>query len=352
MRMFFFRTLVVTAIGSTLFLSQQHARAVGWDRDDFLISGAPNFPDRIGVFDHDFTFKGYLEQNFLGVSGIDFDAQGRLVAQSLLNPEVRIYEPNGVRAGGFTQSNSPMLVAGSDVEVGPDGNFVLGTLSNGARVFTPQGVFVRQYGDGNSTGVAILPGHRLWVGGAGTTVRIFDTDTGAQVGTFTADQQVNSGNMQYIPTRNAVLLVDPDRDAGGVYERDLGGALLQQFHLPIAQTNCNGATYGPNGDIFGTSNNLAIDVVRWRPDGTVAGTFDVYPNNITPVRILWAGLVPEPAALTVLIACLSVVVVRPSRRREPLHLCEGCTFTTENVVDRSAWSDHTDIPFQGRIVSP
>lgn len=37
-----------------------HVHAVGWDRDDFIITGAPNFPDRISVFDHDFRFKGYL----------------------------------------------------------------------------------------------------------------------------------------------------------------------------------------------------------------------------------------------------------------------------------------------------
>ena len=36
----------------------ERASAVGWDRDDFIITGAPNFPDRIGIFDHDFTFKG------------------------------------------------------------------------------------------------------------------------------------------------------------------------------------------------------------------------------------------------------------------------------------------------------
>jgi hypothetical protein len=305
------RVLIVVA---TILLPANLAHGVGWDSNDFIITGAPNFPDRIGIFDHDFTFKGYLEQNFFGVSGMDFDAQGRLVAQSLLNAEVRVYDSSGATVGGFTQTNSPMLVPGSDLKVAPDGSYFLGTLSSGARSFTPQGAFIRQYGSGNSTGLAVLPGNRLWAGGAGTTVRIFDTDTGDQVGTFTADQQVNSGNMQYTSTANTVLLVDPDRDAGGAYERDLNGMLLQQFHLPIAQTNCNGATRGPGGDVFGTSNNLSVDIVHWLPNGTVVGTLDVYPTNITPVRILWAGIVPEPGTTALLIAGISILYTRRAPR--------------------------------------
>src|SRR5947208_11216030 len=82
------------------------AGAVGWDSDDFIVIGAPNFSQYIGVFDHDFTFKGYLDNNFLGVRGMDFDPQGRLVAMSYLNPEVRIYNPDGTRAGGFTPVTS------------------------------------------------------------------------------------------------------------------------------------------------------------------------------------------------------------------------------------------------------
>src|SRR4029079_1766388 len=128
-------------------------------------------------------------------------------------------------------------------------------------VFTPQGTFVRQYGSGNSTGAALLPGNRLWSGAAEPIGRVFDIDSGVQIRTFTADQQVNSGNMQYGATTNPVLMVDSDRDAGGVYERDLTGTLLHQFHLPIAQTNCNGATRGPGGDVFGTTNDLFVDVV-------------------------------------------------------------------------------------------
>src|SRR5438552_17422476 len=101
------------------------ADAVGWDRDDFIITGAPNFPQYIGIFDHDFTFKGYLDTNFLGVAGLDFDAQGRLVADSNLTGEVRVYDPSGVNVGGLTQANARMLFPAGDVKVALYGNYIL-----------------------------------------------------------------------------------------------------------------------------------------------------------------------------------------------------------------------------------
>ena len=295
------------------------AAAVGWDRDDFIITGAPNFPDRIGIFDHDFTFKGYLDQNFLGVQGMDFDPSGNLVAQASLTStaEVRVYSPNGTRIGGFT-SNEPALQFTGDIKVAPNGNFALGTFVSGVRVYTPLGTFVRQYGDGDSRGIEYVPGDRLWSGGAGTTVRIFDTDSGAQVGSFTASGQTQSYSMQYSPAEDTVLVVDADRDLGGVFERDLNGMLVQEFNLPVAQTNCYSATRGPGSDVFGTTNGLFIDVVRWLPNGTVAGTMDVYPNNITSVRILWAGSVPEPGASALSIAGVLVsCAMRRSRACAP-----------------------------------
>src|SRR5207253_6662111 len=70
------------------------AAAIGWDSNDFLITAGPNFPDRILVCDHDLSFKGYLDPNFLPVGGIDFDAAGHLVAEASYTGyrEVRIYD--------------------------------------------------------------------------------------------------------------------------------------------------------------------------------------------------------------------------------------------------------------------
>ena len=284
-------------------LCASDAHAVGWDRDDFIITGAPNFPDRIGIFDHDFTFKGYLEQNFVGVQGMDFDAQGNLVAVASLstNPEVRVYSPSGTQIGGFL-TNDPGLQFTGDLKVAPNGNYALGSFTNGVRVFTPQGAFVRQYGAGDSRGITYVPGNRLWSGGAGNTVTIYDADTGAQTGTFVANGQTMSYSMQYNTVTNTVLIVDGDRDLGGIFERNLIGQLMQDFHVPIPQTDINGATWGPGGNVFGTTDDFALDVVRWNSDGTVGGTRDVYPSNVTAVRILWGGLVPEPDIAAVLVA--------------------------------------------------
>jgi hypothetical protein len=118
-----------------ILICAERAFAIGWDRDDFIITGAPNFPDRIGIFDHDFTFKGYLDQNFLGVQGMDFDAAGNLVAQASLTStaEVRVYSPSGTRIGGFT-SNDPLLQFTGDIKVAPNGNFALGTFVSGVPV--------------------------------------------------------------------------------------------------------------------------------------------------------------------------------------------------------------------------
>jgi hypothetical protein len=83
-------------------------RAIGWDSNDFLISGGPNFPDRIAVFDFDLSFKGYLDTNFLPVSGMDFDAAGHLVAGGgqIGYREVRVYDSSGAKIGRIRQERS------------------------------------------------------------------------------------------------------------------------------------------------------------------------------------------------------------------------------------------------------
>jgi hypothetical protein len=304
-----------TAVAWLLAPAARLAMAVGWDRDDFIISGAPNFPDRIGIFNHDFTFKGYLETNFVGVQGMDFDAAGNLVAIASLStsPEVRVYRPDGARIGGFT-ANNPALQFTGDIKVAPNGYYTLGSYTSGAQVFTPQGTFVRQYGDGDSRGIEYVPGDRLWSGGAGTTVRIFDTVSGAQVGSFTANGQTMSYSMQYGTAENTVLVVDADRDLGGVFERDLNGDRIREFNVAVVQTFCYSATRGPGGDVFGTTSKPDIDIVRWRPDGSVASTIDCYPFDVHPVRILWAGTVPEPGTTALWAAAASTFCASRSPR--------------------------------------
>jgi hypothetical protein len=101
-----------------------------------------------------------------------------------------------------------MLLNGGDVQVMPDGNYLVGTSAGGARVFTPDGTFVRQYGTGNCSSICLLPNNRLWAGNPGTlTMNGFDTDSGEQVGSFTMDQQTRPSYMNYYDSTNTVRRV-------------------------------------------------------------------------------------------------------------------------------------------------
>ena len=122
--------LIVAAL--MLLATAPHARAIGWDSDDFLIGGGPSFTNKIGVFDHDLTFKGYLDTNFVTVAGMDFDAQGRLVAvASGFVRSVRVYEPtNGAIVGGFTRQDD-LLGTPGDLKVTQSGNYVVATQNFG-----------------------------------------------------------------------------------------------------------------------------------------------------------------------------------------------------------------------------
>jgi hypothetical protein len=310
----------VLTVFCVLTLTSGRALAIGWDKDDFIITGAPNFPQYIGIFDHDLTFKGYLDANFLGVQGMDFDAQGRLVAVSSINPEVRVYNSDGTRAGGFTNTSGQMAATG-DLKVAPNGDYLLATdgLTGGVREFSPTGQFLRQFGSGTVSSVAVVQGNRLWVGGYDTTVRFFDFDTAQQVGSFTAAGQITNYSMQYGPATNTVLITDYDRDAGGVYERDLAGSLLHAYHVPHRQIPCDGATWGAGGDVYATHHSYAPsypDIIQWTASGTVVQERAVWPVEITTVRILWAGAVPEPGSAAFVLAGL-LVGSRQLRRKRP-----------------------------------
>src|SRR5437867_3696989 len=75
-------------------------QAIGWEPTDFMIGGGPNFTNKIGVFDQNLIFKGYLDSSFVTVEGMDFDAFGRLVAVAGSSQEVRVYDKSGAKIGG------------------------------------------------------------------------------------------------------------------------------------------------------------------------------------------------------------------------------------------------------------
>src|SRR6476659_6627240 len=97
-------TLMLVVVAWFLAIGANRAVAVGWGPTDFLIFGAPNFPDRIGVFDQNFGFKGNIFTNWVGLQAMNFDQQGRLVAFNTLTREVRVFDPSGAQVGGFSSS--------------------------------------------------------------------------------------------------------------------------------------------------------------------------------------------------------------------------------------------------------
>jgi hypothetical protein len=98
--------LILALLLLELLVPARSLHAIGWDGDDFLIGGGPSFTSRIGVFDHDLTYKGDLESDFVGVAGLDFDTAGNLVAVSGISRQVRVYSPAGLHVGGFTRRTS------------------------------------------------------------------------------------------------------------------------------------------------------------------------------------------------------------------------------------------------------
>ena len=306
-----FLPLVIAVV---LSISAKHAGAIGWDNDDFLIGGGPNFTTKIGVFNHDLTFKGLLD-NFFGVQGMDFDAAGHLVAVSPDSREVRVYDSSGVRVGGFVRSDDAM--AGSDdLKVAPDGSYIIAQHNSlgavGARQFNPDGTFVKQFADGNIQGVAVVPGNRVWVGGPGITetrIRVYDIGSGVQVGSVSMPGQVGRNSMAYSASTNTVLSVDVPSDV--VFESDLSGNFLRRFDDPGVAALAR-VTRGPDHDVFATSNDEIGRVLRWHADGSFVGAYPMSASLGFANGIVWAGSVPEPN--TALILLISVVTPLAQRR--------------------------------------
>jgi hypothetical protein len=296
----FLDLLVLMLVG--LLLPQRKACAIGWDSDDFLIGGGPNFTTRIGVFDHDLTFKGYLDDNFLTVGGMDFDADGHLVAVAQALHEVRVYDSSGARVGGFIRIDD-LLGTSADLKVAANGDYIIATQNfgggDGAREFAPDGTFMRQYGGGWILGAAVVPANHLWTGGVGSSsVNIFDVGNSTQAGTLTIAGMHGDFSSSYSASTKTVLLVDTN--GGHIIEVSLSGDVIRSF-APPTLTDLAAAVRGPGGDVFATDDNQ--HVLRWHANGDFVGSASL-PANFLGGGIVWAGAVPEPSlgAIVILIA--------------------------------------------------
>lgn len=303
------RLLARIVVLTVSLVSAERARAIGWDSNDFIISGGPSFTTRIGVFDHDLTFKGFLDDDFVFNTGMDFDAAGNLVAVGGGNArEVRVYSPSGARVGGFA-SNMYFAVPG-DIKVTPTGEYLVAMNITGpgigARRFTPQGALLREYTSNSTRGAVVLPGNRLWLAGPGATaVNVFDLDTGSNLGSLPIAGLAGVYSMRYSATTDSVLIATVQSNA--VIETDLSGVVLRTFVSPFA-TSFSAVTRGPDGHVFATATSNSR-VLEWDSVGAYIGETSTLGSTGSAVAIVWAGDIPEPSA-TVFVAAIGYALLK------------------------------------------
>jgi hypothetical protein len=304
--------LVLIAL-CTLLAAAGEARAIGWGPTDFLIGGGPNFSNKIGVFDSNLNFKGLLESDYLGTAGMDFDSTGRLVVASWALSAVRVYENSGALVGGFTRPDGALAGSG-DVRVAIGGDYIIGqgaSGAQGARRFTPQGDFLKQYGDSEMARIAIVPGNHLWSGRIGSSqIRVFDLGTGVEENAITISGLNGVSAMFFSAATNTVFLGNPLTSS--IMEVDLNGAQVRVFHAP-STSSFHDVTMGPNGDVFATTSRQ--EILRWHSDGVFVNGTSTSSTIFNCSAIAWAGNVPETSGLALIIASLPAFGRTISRRR-------------------------------------
>ena len=273
------------------------AVAVPFDNDDFLVSTHAN--GTIGVYDFDFTFKGFLDTGFNGVLGMDFLPNGNLLAAGRSPGRMKTYSSTGAVVTDFTNANVGNVI---DAKGSRDGtHFYAATQIGGAGIteFTSAGSFVRNIGTKGYDGIAILPGNAMWGGSDNVlgVVEVFDLVTGAIQSTINLDNgQQSAQSMFFSESTNSVLMTDIV--TGDVFERDLNGSFLRKFDAPVAAA-AFGVTRGPGGHVFSVVNGV---VTEWLADGTFVGTTTLASSG-RDTSIIWAGnlnSVPEPASLALI----------------------------------------------------
>jgi hypothetical protein len=260
------------------------------------------------VFESNLTFKGYLDGSFPKVSGMDFDASGRLVAASQEH-QVRVYDNLGTQLPELGFSHPDIGLVG-DFRVGPNKSYFVATQVEGPGLyeFTAAGQPVRSLDQRRTDGVAVLPSGVVWggwIGGQG--VRVFDIETGASIDSMTIGP---TNSMHYSRVTDTVFLADVFHER--LREFSIEGDFVREYFAP-GRLNPSGMTHGPDGDLFAATGAWGF-VYRWKSDGTYVGVVDI--SSVIPVadEILWTGnivVVPEPATFALgIITFLTLVAMR------------------------------------------
>ena len=295
-RWFFVNLLVASALiltTSTIARGDGPTPISGLDRDDFIVSGFGH--DTVGVFDFDWTFKGYLNQYIPNATGMDFDAAGNVIIGGRSPSHVYAFASNGELIPNLSFGNT-LLFDPIDLKVSPSGNYVVAT-QNDLREFSPQGIPLRQFRTGDVESTAILSNGTIWSGNSEQpTIDVFDLESGVQIDSIPLDHgQAGARSMTYSKVSNTVLITEQMR----IVEREIDGTYVREFVAPGLENLWN-AIRGPNGDVYGTDTENEY-IFRWLDDGTYAQTINISAHIHYPIQTIWAGsAVPEPTSLAIL----------------------------------------------------
>lgn len=300
---------LIIAIAIVL-ISAFRARAVAWDRDDFIVSDWEG--GRVAIYDHDFAFKGYLNSSLAAANGIAFDSSGNIVVTGGRGrargsvTHFLTYGRDGVQMASFDKEEFWFAY---QLDIGPSGNYYV-AIDSGLVEINSSGETLRRFGGvGRFFSVAVVNDSNVWTGRDRETLsppysndelKMFDLATGTQVGSKVIEGQPRISSMFYTES-TASVLISNWYETPYVGEYDLAGNLIRSFFRP-ANLEIGfgwGVTRGPGGDVFATT-DYHHKIFRWAADGTFVGSYDL-PELVATTKIVWAGnSVPEPSTLAII----------------------------------------------------
>ncbi|MBS1796260.1 MAG: carboxypeptidase regulatory-like domain-containing protein [Acidobacteria bacterium] len=301
------RSVLFTFFALFLFFLNIPTASAQYAATDFLVADYMN--GRIAVYDQNFVFQRYLDNNFPNVCGLDILANGSLVAVSQ-NQTVRTYNRAGTILTEFTDAN---LGFPMEIKAGTSNMFYIGTQdsSYSAAEFTGGGTYIRSFAAKTYDAIAVLPGGVLWAGGESQPgiIDVYDIQSGNLLSTITLDNgQIAAESMQYNSVTNTVLTTEgpmfgyaPQDSAAVVYERATNGAYIRTFYSPDPASGYFGVTRGPNGDVY-AADTYMNKIHHWNAAGTYLGGIDISLNAFLPMNVVWAGNFLAPSAAGVSVA--------------------------------------------------
>ena len=263
---------------------------------------------RIAIFDQNLVFKSYLDSAISGTFGLDFLQNGNVAAVGRNFQEIRFYNPLGVVVGGFT-GNVNVSGNSQDMKVSSSNLIYVGPNTGNIPELNMSGTKLRGFGNvgTNYSGIALLPGNKMWGNQFSGTIEVFDLSSGTgnnipPTSTFSIanNGQTNAGSMSYSASTNTVLMAN---NGGDIFERNsTTGAFIRKFLMsavpPGTYTGKSGVTRGPGGDVYTVTNLGGVPgsdgrIVRFNgTTGAFVSATDISTRVSSPTNIIWAGNVP------------------------------------------------------------